>query len=194
MPELRKTEYTAEVVWLGHVPSGDSIRAKAVETLEFGFDGDPGARHQGTTRASCVRVKNLHPVGVQIRNSRQLTILSAEELAEIASGMDLDSLDPALLGASMVVRGIPDFTHVPPSSRLQAPSGLTVVVDLENLPCIIPGRKVESVSPGHGPKFKPAAKGKRGVTAGVERPGSVRVGDTLTLFVPDQRGWAPQSG
>ncbi|MGI9369817.1 MAG: MOSC domain-containing protein, partial [Ruegeria sp.] len=150
-----------------------------------------GARHQGSTRPSCVRVKNLHPIGTEIRNTRQLTILSAEELAEIAKEMDLGSLDPALLGASMVVRGIPDFTHVPPSSRLQAPSGLTVAVDVENLPCVIPGREVESVSPGYGPRFKPAAKGRRGVTAGVERPGSVRVGDRLTLFVPDQRNWAP---
>ena len=31
-----------------------------------------------------------------------------------------------------------------------------------------------------------------GVTAWVERPGTLAVGDAMTLFVPDQRGWQPE--
>ena len=105
--------------------------------------------------------------------------------------LKLDAIDPARLGASMVVRGIPDFTRVPPSSRLIAPSGASLVVNMDNRPCIFPARSIEAVSPGHGKGFKAAANGLRGITAWVEREGRVQVGDTVRLHVPDQRAWQP---
>ena len=98
-------------------------------------------------------------------------------------------LDPGLLGVSVVLRGIPDFTHVPPSSRLQGPDGVTLTVDMENLPCNLPAREIEKDEPGHGKAFKRAAEGRRGVTAWVERPGTLRPGDRLALWLPAQRGW-----
>ena len=45
-----------------------------------------------------------------------------------------------------------------------------------------------------GRAFKAAAKGKRGVTAWVERPGSLRIGHKLRLHVPDQRAWIHRIG
>lgn len=117
--------------------------------------------------------------------------MSAEELAEIAADCGLKSLDPALAGASMVVQGIPDFTHLPPSSRLQFADGATIVVDMENRPCHLPAKVINADHPGAGDRFKAAAKGKRGVTAWVEREGSVQVGDSVRLHVPDQRAWRP---
>jgi hypothetical protein len=93
----------------------------------------------------------------------------------------------------MVIEGIPDFSHVPPSSRLQGPDGATLVVDMQNRPCHLPARSIESVSPGMGKLFKPAAEGKRGVTVWVQREGRIAVGDRLRLHIPDQRGWAPES-
>ena len=191
MPTLVETQYSGEIVWLGHVPAGGSLQAGAVSGLDLGFGGISGGRHQGETRPSCVWVKNLYPQGTKIHNVRQLTILAAEELNAIGRDIGLDPLDPGLLGASVVLRGIPDFTHVPPSSRLQGPSGVTLVVDMENRPCVLPGREIEAAEPGHGGAFKPAAKDRRGVTAWVERPGKLAMGDVMRLFVPDQRGWAP---
>jgi len=191
MPTLEQAEYEGEVVWLGHVPAGGSLRARPVERLELGFDGIAGGRHEGALRLSCSRVLDLYPRGTEIRNVRQLTVLSESEIARIASAMGVSDLDPALLGASMVLRGIPDFTHVPPSSRLQGPSGATLVVDMENLPCVLPGREIEDEMPGRGRAFKPAAQGRRGVTAWVERPGTIALGDRLRLFVPAQRQWNP---
>lgn len=193
VPVLRKTEFEAEVVWLGHVPSGKSLRAGAVQALDLGFSGDQGARHEGVNRASCVRVKNLYPQGTEIRNVRQLSVLSAEEIEATAKEMGLDRLDPSFLGVSVVLRGIPDFTHVPPSSRLQIADGLTITIDMENRPCVLPGREIDADLPGHGAAFKPAAKGRRGVTAWVERPGQIKLGDRMSLFVPDQRQWQPDS-
>ena len=104
--------------------------------------------------------------------------------------MGLAALDPALLGATMVIAGIPDFTHLPPSSRLQSQSGATLVVDMENRPCSLPARPVEGRHPGKGVTFKPVAKDRRGVTAWVEREGLFRLGDSITLHIPDQRPWA----
>lgn len=189
MPVLRETEFRGDIVWLGMVPSGGSIRAEARDQLELGFHGIRGERHEGENRPSCVRVKNLYERDTEIRNVRQLTILSVEDLALIAADMGLDQVDPMYLGASIVVRGIPDFTFVPPSSRLQGPDGVTLTVDMENRPCVLPGREIEQDHSGYGPKFKTAAENRRGITAWVERPGHLRLGDTLRLFVPDQRGW-----
>lgn len=191
MPVMRETQFVGEVVWLGHVPAGKSIRAEAVEALSLDFAGVAGERHEGTERPSCVRMRNLYPKGTEIRNVRQLSVLSEEEMHTTASEMGLDALDPSYLGVSILLRGIPDFTHVPPSSRLQGPDGVTITVDMENRPCVIPGREVEADLPGHGAAFKPAAQGRRGVTAWVERPGVLKVGDQMKLFVPDQRVWAP---
>jgi len=192
MPTMIASDFTAEVTWLGHVPkSKDSLRAHAVDRLDLGFGGDKGARHEGVNRPSCSRVSHIYPKGTEIRNVRQLTILSQEEMAQIAEGLALDALDPRLLGASVVLKGIPDFTHVPPSSRLQAPSGLTITIDMENRPCQFPAKEIEADEPGHGKAFVTAAKGRRGVTAWVERPGALAIGDRLSLFIPDQRAWAP---
>ncbi len=192
MSTVAKTEYKGEVVWLGHVAAGGSLRAVPVEMLELSLCGDTGARHEGATRPSCSRVTHLYPRGTEIRNVRQLSILSREELEIIAAEIGLERLDPALLGASIVLSAIPDFTHLPPGSRLQAPSGLTITVDMENLPCHLPAREIETDEPGHGKKFKTAARGRRGVTAWVERAGRLELGDEMSLFIPQQRAWAPK--
>lgn len=192
MAAMVGTRFEGEVVWLGFAPGQGSLRSVAGESLDLGFAGLDGARHHGETRASCVRVTDLYPKGTTIRNVRQVTILSAEDLAAIAGDIGTEGLDPGMLGANIVVRGIPDFTHVPPSARLQGPSGMTLCVDMENLPCVLPGREIEAEAPGHGAKFRTAARGRRGVTAWVERPGGLTLGERLRLFVPAQRAWNPE--
>lgn len=193
MPALIKTDFTAVVTFIGSVIDTDraELIAQPAESVELGFDGIVGSVHAGEYRKSCVRVRTQHPEGTQIRNVRQLSVLSEEELAEIGTEMGIERPDPARMGASMVIRGIPDFTHVPPSSRLQSEAGTTITIDMENQPCHFPGKSLEKAHPGQGMGFKVAAKDRRGVTAWVERPGPLRIGDVLTLHVPGQRGWAP---
>ncbi|GAA6181196.1 hypothetical protein NBRC116594_26340 [Shimia sp. NS0008-38b] len=188
---LKKTSFEAEVVWLGRVAnSKENLSAAPVEALDLALGGDVGEAHSGITRASCSRVSGLYTPGTEIMNVRQLSVLSQEELDLIAAEMGLQSIDPAWVGASIVLKGIPDFTHVPPNSRLQGSDGVTITVDMENRPCVLPGRVIEGEHPGHGPKFKAAAQDKRGVTAWVERAGRLSVGDRMRLFVPDQPVWA----
>ena len=192
MPALIPTDIVGRITWLGYVPDRDAaLSSIPVEEIHASFAGLEGEAHGGLTRPSCSRVTSQHPRGTEIRNVRQLAVLSQEELDAIAGELDLERLDPALTGASLVIEGIPDFTHVPPSSRLQAASGTTLVVDMENQPCQLPAREIEMHLPGHGRGFKAAAADRRGITAWEEREGMLRVGEEIRLHVPAQRAWAP---
>lgn len=191
MPALKQTDYHATIVWLGRVTDQDNdLRSEALSEAHLSFDGITGEFHGGPTRASCSRVLSQYPRGTEIRNVRQLSIVSEEQLSEIAARMGIDAIDPAWIGASMVVRGLPDFSRIPPSSRLQAANGACLTVDMENRPCVLPGREIDKDHPGLGPRFKRAALNRRGVTAWVECEGSVALGDRLRLHVPDQPVWA----
>lgn len=191
MPALMPTAHGATVTWLGRVADRTAALAAApCQALTLTFAGPTGEAHSGLTRPACSRVSMQHKRGTPIRNVRQLSILSAEDIAAIAAGMGLDALDPAWLGASLVVEGLPDFSHLPPSSRLQGPDGVTLVVDMENRPCTLPAKVIEAARPGFGRAFKSAALGRRGVTAWVEREGVLRLGERLTLHIPYQPVWA----
>lgn len=191
MPALKPTEFEGTIVWLGRVMDQDNdLRSEVLTQAHLDFDGIAGEFHGGATRPSCSRVLSQYPRGTEICNVRQLSVVSQEELDEIAARMGLDALDPRWLGTSMVIKGIPDFTRIPPSSRLQTESGACLTVDMENRPCIFPGREIDKDHSGLGPKFKPAAKDRRGVTAWVEREGPVKLGDKVVLHIPDQRVWA----
>lgn len=193
MPALISTDKFATIRWLGHMTDRKepAIDGVATDYLELGFDGVAGFPYGGHTRPSCSRVVTQHPKGTEIANVRQLSIVSAEELAEIATAMGLDQIDPVWLGASMVIEGIADLTHVPPSSRLQSEAGTTLVVDMENQPCHQPGLTIARHHGEAGKRFKTAARDRRGVTAWVERPGRLEIGETLRLHLPGQRAWKP---
>jgi MOSC domain len=197
MPALIPTDFYGTIVWLGaqEVPVENlRITAGAVAEMPLTFAGYDHEIHAGLNRPSCSRVLTQHPRGTTIRNVRQLSIVSSEEMAAVAAKLGLEALDYAWVGASVVIEGIPDFTHIPPSSRLQADDGTTLVVDMENRPCIEPAATIESARPGHGKAFKAAAQGRRGVTAWVEREGTLRLGQKVRLHIPDQRVWAHGAG
>ncbi|MFM7443054.1 MAG: MOSC domain-containing protein [Tabrizicola sp.] len=194
MPALIPTDHTARVVWLGYQPVPVEklvITAKPLTEMPLTFAGFAGEVHAGETRPSCSRVTKQHPKNTTIRNVRQLCVVSAEEMAEVARDMGLAAMDYAWVGASLVLEGIPDLTHLPPSSRFQGPDGVTLVVDMENLPCQEPAVTIDKALPGQGKGFKTAAQGKRGITAWVEREGTLRLGDEVRLHIPAQRGWNP---
>lgn len=193
MQALVPTVYFGRITWLGAVKdvSLSELWSDPDEALELDFGGVPGTVHYGETRKSCVRVKEQFEKGTIIRNVRQLTVLSAEELRSVADEMGVDAVNPARLGANIVIEGIPDFTHLPPAARLQTENGTTLVVDMENLPCLQPAKSL-AVDVGEKAKlFKRAAAGRRGVTAWVEHPGRLAIGDTIRLHIPAQRQWQP---
>ena len=194
MPALVPTSFTGKITYLGRVPHRDNpeLVTDTLTEMALTYAGLSGEVHSGLTRPSCVRVRSQYAEGTEIRNVRQLSIVSTEELDQIAAEIGLETLDPGWLGASVAISGLPDFTHLPPSSRLQSQDGVTLTIDMQNQPCHFPGKTIEKDKPGHGKGFKAAAEGRRGVTAWVEREGTLRIGDTLTLHVPDQRAWMAQ--
>lgn len=194
MPALKSTNVTGRIVWLGRVPDRETIeiRTEPLDEMPLSFAGLAGEVHSGLTRRSCSRVKQLYTRGTEIRNTRQVSLVSAEEMTGIARDLGLETLDPAWLGASIVVEDIPDFSHLPPSSRLQAANGTTLTIDMQNRPCQFPATTIEAARPGFGKAFKTVASGRRGVTAWVEREGVLRLGDVLTLHIPDQRVWTSE--
>lgn len=192
MPILTPTAIAGSVVWLGLVRDrGAGLASESVEQVEAAFAGFAGEAHGGLTRPACSRVKLQYPRGTEIRNARQVSIVSAEDLADIAAAMGLEAVAPEWLGASMVVAGVPAFTTIPPSSRLIFAGGVGLAVDMENAPCRFPAEHIEALHPGKGLSFPRHAAGRRGVTAWVERPGRIALGETFTLHVPPQRLYAP---
>ena len=110
--------------------------------------------------------------------------MSAEELQLIANAMNLPGIQPEWLGANLCISGIPDLTKIPPSARLLFSSGASLVVDVENEPCKYPAEIIEKHHPGFGKSFVKSAVGMRGVTAWVERQGTIRQGDGVEVHVP----------
>ncbi len=189
MPILKRTPYTGRITFLGRMAhSRDPIHAEPCDTLTASFAGIEGETHAGLTVPSCTRMRDLYTPGTMIANTRQVSILSAEELAQIAEKMGLPALSPSLLGATIVISGLPDLSYIPPGSRLQGASA-TLVVNLNNRPCTIPSKAIEAAHPGLGKRFKPAAEGRRGLVAWVEHPGTFALGEEIALFIPDQRAW-----
>lgn len=190
MPALKPTDFYGEVVWLGSVKdSGADLTSTALEEMPLTLAGYEAEFHAGLTRPSCSRVIQQYLRHTDIKNARQLSVVSEEELALIAADMGLSTLAPRLIGASLVIRGIPDWSHVPPASRLIGEGGPGLVVDMENRPCHLPAPFIELENPGLGKGFKAAAKGRRGVTAYVEQVGTLMLGMRLRLHIPDQPAW-----
>lgn len=192
MPELlTKLSFEGTVETLLANPDRDSgLEKQTVAEAQFLFTGMVEDCHGGLTRKSDSRMLKQYKRGTEVRNSRQVSILSAEELTEVAERMGIPAVRPGWLGANMVIRGIPDLTLLPPSTRLQFPSGAMFVVDAENHPCRYPADIIAKHHPEAKKGFVAAAMHKRGVVGWIEAEGTIRTGDRITIWIPPQRIYA----
>jgi MOSC domain-containing protein YiiM len=124
------------------------------------------------------------------RNERQWSGVSIEELATIRERLDLkEPLEAGTLGANICVEGIPGFSGLPKGSRLAFPSGAVLLVEEDNPPCADMGAQIavthttSSGEPVAGKLFPRHALGLRGVVGIVDVPGSIEVGDRVTVEV-----------
>ena len=188
MALLTKLKFTGKIDGLYLRPSREGGFEKApTGEMQLALSGPVGDCHTGETRQSDSRTLALYPRGLDIRNVRQLTLLSLEELQTLATELGIERVEPSWLGANIVFSGIRDLTFLPPSTRLQFPSGATIVVDMENYPC---SQIAAAVGQHHREVEKQVVKKsmhKRGLTAWVEREGTIRVGDEVVVFIPPQR-------
>ncbi|MBK7859560.1 MAG: MOSC domain-containing protein [Archangiaceae bacterium] len=172
-----KATSAATVRGLGIADTAGDFVTRALEEVQLTLGGIEGDRHFGLTAKAGVREKR-HPRGVEIRNARQLSILSVEELAEVAATLKAPELSWQRMGGSVLLEGRAQLTQLSPSSRLVFPSGATVVIDSENEPCRKTARALAQ------PHFVKAAMHRRGLVGWVERAGVVRVGDVAKIWEP----------
>lgn len=167
------------------VARGDGFVTEVTGEVMLHFGGFFGDRHFGLTRQSCSRTP-WHPRGTTISNTRQISIVSIEECAEVAHEMGVARIYPSWLGANLATRNIPNLSALAPSTRIIFPSGATLFVTEENVPCRYPGKVIahEYGQADLAAGFVKAAMGKRGLLALVEREGVIRTDDKLKLVLP----------
>lgn len=197
MPCLIPTELFGEVVFIGINPSrAAGIESRSLPRVAVSYSGLEGDTHGGPLRRSCSRVKRQYPKGTEIRNSRQVTVVSTEELSDVGDRMGLgEPVRPEWVGANLMLKGLLHLSQLPPSSRLVFRGGPGLVVDLENGPCRYPGEVIDRLHPGKGRLFTRSARGRRGLTAWVERPGQIALGAICRIHVPPPpryAGWWPE--
>lgn len=169
-------------VYLGLSPDTLITTPQTQARVTFaGFDGD---HHAGLTRKSDGRTP-FYPRGTLIRNERQVTIVSPAELALAAAELGIPEIRPEWIGANLLIDGIPRLTQLPPTTRLFFAGGAVLLVSGENRPCTTAGRAIEQQvgQPGLAERFPKAAAARRGLTATVERPGWIRLGDAVTAEI-----------
>ncbi len=176
-----------EAILINGNSDDDSIETQRVDEIDVAFEGIRGERHSKLVTLSDVRYRRLYEKSTPIRNTRQISLVSLEDMARIAENLDIERVEPEWLGANLMVSGIPKFTEVPPSSRLIFSSGASVVIDNENEPCRYPADVVNRHFPGTGNRFVEAATNLRGTVGWVEREGKIKLGDTIALHIPPQR-------
>lgn len=161
----------------------------------FGLDGPFGDRHCGSTRllsghdSDYIRTSSLVK-GDTVFNWRTWTALSSEEVQEVERTLGVVIPRGTLL-ENLEISGIPDFSKLPPASRLVFPArkgkGQAILaVWSENGPCKTVGQRLADHHEHFElmAEFVAAAEGKRGVMGFVLSPGIVRVGDTVLVYPP----------
>ncbi|TCK28790.1 MOSC domain-containing protein [Ancylobacter aquaticus] len=169
---------------------GPGFATREVAALAVTLEGIEGDRHAGLARAADSRVP-WYPRGASIRNTRQVSLVCLQELAEIARRLGVAEIAPEWIGANLVIEGVPHLTGLPPGTRLHFAGGAALVAEGENAPCRHAGAAIAAQT-GQGDAelgFAKVAKGLRGLVAWVERAGTLSAGTTLELRVPAQRLW-----
>ena len=174
---------------------GGHYVTRPVVELKLTFEGIAGDRHAGFLRTADARTP-WHRRGTPIANTRQLSLVSIEECREVAGLLGLAEVDPRLLGANVVVSGLPRFSLLSPSSRLLFPSGAAVFITEQNAPCRHPAEELARVHdlPQIATRFVDAAIGRRGLVGIVEREGSIAVGDAIKYLASPARVSEPKVG
>jgi hypothetical protein len=173
-------------------PAQNHFRTVAVQDVTVDLQGIPGERHYGFTRPAGAR-ERWYKAGTPMRSGRQLSVVAAEELAEIARRMELPCIEPGWIGANLVMSGVPHFSHLPWGTRLFFEGGAALVNEGDNAPCRFAGAEIGRHYPeraGLDLLFPKQAQNLRGIVASVECAGIIRPGP-VRLKIPNQKPWNP---
>lgn len=193
MTQIPAQKFTAEIANL-FLASGEDFVSVPTPELELTYEGIVGDHHAGLTRKSSGR-EPWYKRGTEMRNERQVSLLSVEEIAIIAERLGVDHFNAGRIGANMLVSGVPQFSQVPSRTQMFFPSGAVLRIDGYNAPCKIAGAALQADYEGRDDielGFVKAAENLRGLVAWVERPGLVRQGDSITVRVWPQQLYQPE--
>ena len=166
----------------------DDLSKNALESIEVEFNGIVGDHHAGPSRKAWSGERE--PKDSILRNDRQWSGISVEELAHISEQLDLtEIISPSTVGANICVQGIADFSLLPRGTRLKFPSGAALTVEEYNPPCsdmgaqIATKHKTNSGEMLSNTQWLRPASGRRGVVGVVDVPGVISVGDEVEVQV-----------
>lgn len=184
MPALKRTR-AGKVA--GLYLSGVVSRIKApVERLTFTFAGVTGDGHAGMTRPAGVREPGFKR-GTEIANLRQVSLVSVEELADIAERMGIAGIDPGWVAANVAIEGAGPITQFPSGTIIRfLPSGASIYVTELNSPCSLAAKmigKAGGFDKDQTSQFVRHAMGRRGLVGIVYAEGVVSVGDGVETIV-----------
>ena len=176
-------------VYVGDRPG--TLVSSPQDQVVVDFAGFVGDQHAGLTRKSDSRTPH-YSRGTEIRNDRQVSLVSVEELAQVSGVLGLPALPAEWLGANLLLSGIPGLSLLPPTTRLFFAGGVVLAVSGINHPCTQAGRAIQSQSAALGETpvglaewFPKAARNLRGIVAVVERPGVLCKGEPVEARIPD---------
>jgi len=161
-------------------------------SLQVNFQGIVDDRHAGFTKAADSR-NPQYLRGSEMRNGRQWSAVSPNELAMIAELMGIPEIDAGWLGANLALTGIPNLTRLPRGSKLTFPEDAVLLVESENKPCIGPGETIATKYPNYDLRasiFPKAAIGRRGLVGVVEREGVIRLEDVVAVTIYEPKAYS----
>ena len=177
-----KVQAIIESLYIGKKAVLEKLPQDSIEVTLTGIVSDS---HSGFTKPADSR-NHEYPRGSEMRNDRQWSAVSPEELSIIAQLMGVPKIDPGWIGANLSLSGIPNLTNLPKGTKLIFPKDAVLLVEAENLPCVGPGKVIASKYPELGIKpsaFPKAAIGKRGLVGVVERQGTIMLKDVVLVKV-----------
>ena len=164
-----------------------TLRKDNQTSLEFAFDGIVGDRHRGLTRNAWA-LTDKQPEGTERRNERQWSAVAQEDLDVVSEKLNLVApLAAGDVAVNLSIEGVPDFSRLPRGTTLTFAGGVVLMVEEYNPPCSRMSHFVaEQYSTRSGETladadFIEASKFCRGLVGVVEVPGTVCVGESVTV-------------
>lgn len=181
-----------------HAGSNDDLSKEERPSIQVELDGIVGDAHRSYVREAWTGDKQ--PKGTKRRNERQWSAVSAEELLEIGSAMDVgEPLGAAVLGANLCLEGVSELSRLAKGTLLKFPSGAELMVEEYNPPCHDMGKQLagryrtRSGEPLASTDFSKAAKLTRGIVGTVEVAGLISAGDEVTIELYATPSWLARS-
>lgn len=167
--------------------AGDNLQGVARRAMELTLEGIVGdEKHYGFIKKADPRDWGIPDKGKPVRNWRQWSAVSVEELQQMATALGIDELDGALIGANITFAGVTALSQVAAGSTIRfSKGGVILTVDRENKPCMGSGQAIARVHPTVKPQqFPLVALHKRGLVGTIYVAGVIEVGDVAMIYPP----------